>query len=189
MLVGAWPLPVIVLDPKRRNADLWQRTGVFIIVSAGCASKPRADWNQRIGHYTYEQAVQELGPLFASTQLQDGTVVSEWFLKYGPQFSFGLGTGFIGGHTGVGVGQTVNAPPKGHYLRPTSAPTANSSVGKTSGAESHRTPFPHPRIPHLWEGRVPRGSNFAFMILGIRGNSSLRTCLSDRTGGQEVSTN
>ncbi len=89
---------------------------------SGCASKPKPDWNQRIGHYTFDQAVQELGPPFSSIQLQDRTTVAEWFLKAGPQFSFGVGTGFIGGHTGVGVGQGVTTPPKGHYLRLTFGP-------------------------------------------------------------------
>lgn len=100
----------------------WLLLGVFMLVVSGCASKPRPDWNQRIGHYTFDQAVQELGPPFASTRLQDGTTVTEWFLKAGPQFSFGVGTGFSSGHSGVGVGQGVTTPPKGHYLRLTFGP-------------------------------------------------------------------
>ncbi len=90
---------------------------LILVFYTGCASKPKPDWNLRIGSYTFEQAVQELGPPVASTPLDDGTRVAEWFLKPGPQISFGLGTGFSG-HTGaVGVGQSVALPTPGHYLR------------------------------------------------------------------------
>ncbi len=101
---------------------LWFCLGAILAMTWGCASRPKPDWNQRIGHYTFEQAVQELGPPFSSVRLQDGTTVAEWFLKAGPQFSFGVGTGFAGGHTGVGVGQGVTTAPKGHYLRLTFGP-------------------------------------------------------------------
>jgi hypothetical protein len=83
----------------------------------GCASKPKPDWDQRVGHYTFDQAVQELGPPVASTLLGDGTRVAEWFLKPGPSISFGLGTGSYGPQGGVGVGQSVALPTKGQYLR------------------------------------------------------------------------
>jgi hypothetical protein len=90
---------------------------VFVVANPGCASKPKPDWNQRIGHLTFDQAVRELGPPVASTLLQDGTRVAEWFLKAGPQISFGLGTGVSGGAGAVGVGQSVALPTKGHFLR------------------------------------------------------------------------
>jgi hypothetical protein len=104
------------------SVPVWLLLAVFLTGSSGCASKPQPDWNQRIGHYTFDQAVQELGPPFSSIRLQDGTTVAEWFLKAGPQFSFGVGTGFGGGPVGVGVGQGVTTPPKGHYLRLTFSP-------------------------------------------------------------------
>ncbi len=90
----------------------------------GCASKPKPDWNQRVGHYTFDQAVQEMGPPVASTTLEDGSRVAEWFLKPGPQISFGLGTGSYGSHGGVGVGQSVAIPTKGHFLRLVFGPDA-----------------------------------------------------------------
>ncbi len=96
---------------------------LVIVTNPGCASKPpKPDWNQRIGNYTFDQAVQELGPPVASTFLQDGTRVAEWFLKPGPQISFGLGTGFGGPSGGVAVGQGVAIPTKGHFLRLTFGP-------------------------------------------------------------------
>ena len=95
---------------------------LFALLCPGCASKPKVDWNQRVGSYTYDDAVLELGPPVASTRLQDGTTVAEWFLKHGSQMSFGFGTGFYGPGGGVGVGQSITPPPKSHYLRLVFAP-------------------------------------------------------------------
>jgi hypothetical protein len=77
-------------------------------VGVGCATTPKVDWDARLGLYTYDQAVLELGPPDRATQLSDGTTVAEWFGRPGAGVSFGVGTGFYGGRTGVGVGQTVS---------------------------------------------------------------------------------
>jgi hypothetical protein len=89
----------------------------IVMMNAGCASTPKPNWDQRVGHYTYDEAVRELGPPVGSTRLDDGTTVAEWFLKYGAQMSFGFGASSYGGGGGVGVGQSVATPPKGHFLR------------------------------------------------------------------------
>ncbi len=90
---------------------------VSVMFNSGCASTPKPDWNERIGNYTYDDAVRELGPPASTTKLQDGTAVAEWFLKYGSQMSFGLSTGMYGPGGGIGVGQTISPPPKAHFLR------------------------------------------------------------------------
>ena len=95
---------------------------VLVMFSPGCASTPKPDWNARIGNYTFDDAVRELGPPVSSTKLQDGTTVAEWFLKYGSQMSFGFGTGMYGPGGGIGVGQTITPPPKSHFLRLTFGP-------------------------------------------------------------------
>jgi hypothetical protein len=94
----------------------------FIPFNPGCATKPTADWNQRVGRFTFDDAVLELGPPATSIRLQDGTMVAEWFLKPGPQISFGLGSGAYGSSGGVSVGQSVAIPTPGHYLRLTFGP-------------------------------------------------------------------
>jgi hypothetical protein len=58
-----------------------------------------------------------MGPPFSAATLQDGGTVAEWFLKPGPQLSFGLGTGYSAGYGAVGVSQGVAIPTPGHYLR------------------------------------------------------------------------
>ena len=95
---------------------------ISMLALTACASKPKVDWNQRIGQFTFDDAVREMGPPFSSATLQDGGTVAEWFLKPGPQISFGLGSGYAGGHSAVGVSQGVTIPTPGHYLRLTFGP-------------------------------------------------------------------
>ena len=52
---------------------------VFLI---GCAST-KIDWNSRVGNYTYDQAVTELGPPDKYAKLTDGTAVAEWMTRRG----------------------------------------------------------------------------------------------------------
>jgi hypothetical protein len=49
---------------------------------AGCAT-PRVDWAARIGHYTYEQAVADLGAPEKEEKLADGGRVGEWLTDRG----------------------------------------------------------------------------------------------------------
>jgi len=62
------------------------------LLLAGCAT-PQVDWNARIGQYTFDQAVIELGPPDKQAKLQDGTVIAEWLVGRGyhyasPAFGF-----------------------------------------------------------------------------------------------------
>src|SRR5215472_5118713 len=96
---------------------VWLGLTCLVWLTPGCASTPKVDWDQRIGKLTFDDAVRELGPPVASTRLQDGSQVAEWFLKHASQMSFGFGMGGYGPSGGVGVGQTVTPPPKAYYLR------------------------------------------------------------------------
>jgi hypothetical protein len=75
---------------------------------AGCKSTPKVDWNTRIGTFTYDQAVAELGPPDKTATLTDGRTVADWIKRRSGGFSFGVGTGYSSGHSGVGVGQSVS---------------------------------------------------------------------------------
>jgi hypothetical protein len=55
---------------------------VLILGAAGCAT-PQIDWNSRIGVYTHDQAVLELGPPDRQARLEDGTLVAEWLTRRG----------------------------------------------------------------------------------------------------------
>jgi len=47
-------------------------------VLASCATKPSVDWNDRIGNFTYDQAIAELGPPDKQSKLPDGKTVAVW---------------------------------------------------------------------------------------------------------------
>lgn len=55
---------------------------VLALLWGGCAST-KIDWDSRLGLYTYDQAVVELGPPDKSATLSDGTVVAEWLTRRG----------------------------------------------------------------------------------------------------------
>src|SRR5271154_141345 len=53
------------------------------LVFAGCASAPKIDWAARVGHYTYDQAVLELGPPDKVAKLDNGIIVANWITRPG----------------------------------------------------------------------------------------------------------
>ena len=53
--------------------------GALLLV--GCATSP--DWNPRIGHYLYDDAVREYGPPTGKETLTDGTLVADWLIASG----------------------------------------------------------------------------------------------------------
>ncbi len=54
----------------------------------GCAT-PRVNWAARIGHYTYDQAVLDMGPADKYAKLADGTIVAEWLINRGYTYTYG----------------------------------------------------------------------------------------------------
>lgn len=84
------------------------------------------DWNARVGNYTYDQAVIELGPPDKTATLSNGQTVAEWILAQRRNGSVTIGTGFFsGGHhggVGLGVGQTIGGGYRDRILRLTFGP-------------------------------------------------------------------
>ena len=62
----------------------------------GCATH-RVDWNARVGQYSYDDAITELGVPDRSATLSDGTTVAEWLSSRGP--AYGTVHGFGGSRT------------------------------------------------------------------------------------------
>ena len=88
----------------------------------GCKSTPRVDWDARVGNYTYDQAVVELGPPDRTARLSTGETVAEWVVGQRQHSSVSIGTGmFSGGYgrtgVGVGVGQTIGGGYSDRILR------------------------------------------------------------------------
>lgn len=103
----------------------WLSFIVLAFLVGSCASGPKAnvkkiDWGSRIGTYTYEEALAELGEPDVIGESSEGKI-AEWVLWRSPivSFGFGFGGGGYGHHTGtgVGVGTSVSPPPSGEYLR------------------------------------------------------------------------
>ena len=92
-------------------------TAFLAVVILGCSSKPKVDWGSRVGMYTMDEAILEMGPPDRSTELSDGVTVADWFQGRAPTMSFGFGVGSYGGGGGVGVGQGVTTGGEGRYLR------------------------------------------------------------------------
>jgi len=51
---------------------------------AGCATNPPVAWDSRVGHYTYAQAVHELGPPNRQIQLSNGSSEYRWIARTSP---------------------------------------------------------------------------------------------------------
>ena len=57
------------------------------LVFTGCATGPKIDWPARVGHYTYDQAVLELGPPDKVAKLDNGIIVANWITRQGYTYS------------------------------------------------------------------------------------------------------
>jgi hypothetical protein len=77
--------------------------GLFI---AGCTTYQTA-WDNRVGVYTYDQAVAELGPPDKQAKLTDGQTVADWVSRYSSGPTIGAGGGFYSGSAAFGAMQTT----------------------------------------------------------------------------------
>jgi hypothetical protein len=55
---------------------------LLLLWLAGCATQ-RVDWAARVGHYTFEQAVADMGAPEKQDKQADGVMVAEWLLDRG----------------------------------------------------------------------------------------------------------
>ena len=113
--------------PPTRMKAMSLFVAALCALATGCASSSKSgkpdpktvNWNERIGAYTYDQAVADMGKPAVVGESSDGRS-AEWILRRSPHmsFGFGVGTGSYGPHggVGVGVGSTVSPPPGGEYL-------------------------------------------------------------------------
>ena len=92
--------------------------GIFLL---GCATA-KTDWTSRVGQYTYDQAVLELGPPEKLATLTEGTKVAEWLTTRG--YARGSFTTFGGSfyYGGPWIHHYAEAPSPDHFLRLTFSP-------------------------------------------------------------------
>lgn len=78
----------------------------------GCSTAPPVDWSSRVGHYTYAQAANELGPPNRQIQLSNGATEYKWFLQPAPAGNgFGAGGMDNSGMNGVNNGFGMSPSP------------------------------------------------------------------------------
>jgi hypothetical protein len=109
---------------KINLAAIYSLLVVFTLITAfltGCKSTPPVDWNSRVGTYTYDQAVTDLGPPDKQAKLDDGKTVVEWITHRSGGSALSIGTGFFSGGggsgVGVGVGQSIGTSPADKVLK------------------------------------------------------------------------
>jgi hypothetical protein len=85
---------------------------------AGCVTGPKIDWAARVGHYTYEQAVLELGPPDKVARLDSGIIVANWITHQGYAYATTVGAPVYGYYPGgvAMAGYTQGYSPS-YYLR------------------------------------------------------------------------
>ena len=74
----------------------------FALLIAGCATYETA-WDHRVGAFTYNQAVNELGPPDQRATLADGQTEADWISRYSTGTTARVGTGFMSGPSGAGA--------------------------------------------------------------------------------------
>ena len=93
---------------------------------AGCATGPGINWNERIGKYTYDQAVKELGAPEKSAKEGDGAVAAEWLVRSYSPATVGQGGGDYMAQPGWVAPEVVavypGGPDAGKWLRLVFAP-------------------------------------------------------------------
>jgi len=75
---------------------------------AGCVATQSVDWNSRVGNYTYNQAVAELGPPTQQSSLNDGKVVAKWVTQQPVGAGLNTGMSYYGS---AGFAASQNAGP------------------------------------------------------------------------------
>ena len=53
------------------------------ILLAGCANFKKVDWSQRVGAYSLDDAIIEMGPPDSSAKLSDQSTVAQWMTQKG----------------------------------------------------------------------------------------------------------
>jgi hypothetical protein len=87
------------------------------LMLAGCVTEPKIDWAARVGHYSYEQGVLDLGPADKIAKLDNGVIVANWITRQGYAYT-SVGAPVYGAYPGgfIMPGYTQGYSPTS-YLR------------------------------------------------------------------------
>ncbi|HEY1716855.1 MAG TPA: hypothetical protein VGH42_01010 [Verrucomicrobiae bacterium] len=97
---------------------------LFVAASfiAGCATTPSVDWNSRVGTYTLDQAVTDLGPPDKQAKSSDGKSVVEWITYRSAATGFSADMNYVNGPAGAGAAQSAGKNYSDRVLRLTFGP-------------------------------------------------------------------
>ena len=99
------------------SKSLFALTASLLVMTAGCVT-PKIDWGGRVGHYTFDQAVIELGPPDKQAKLGDGTVVADWITRRGYSRAYAMyGPGYPVWYPGPVYPEYVETTAPDFYLR------------------------------------------------------------------------
>ena len=74
-----------------------------------CCATTKVNWDNRVGHFTYDQAVAELGTPDHVEILTGGAITADWHTHRTSARSVGVGIGVSSGPVGVGLGAPVSS--------------------------------------------------------------------------------
>jgi hypothetical protein len=105
-----------------------------VVALAGCATN-KINWAGRVGNYTHDQAILELGPPDKQATLTDGVVVAEWLTRRGRVAIYTSGPGFYGypgpaGYYGGFYPSYLQPGTPDYFLRLTFGPDGKLSAWK-----------------------------------------------------------
>ncbi|MFM8469770.1 MAG: hypothetical protein ACKODH_07355 [Limisphaerales bacterium] len=67
----------------KSTAQLSVLTIWLALLITACTTTPTIDWDARVGSYTFDGAVRDMGPPEKSANLADGTRVADWLVARG----------------------------------------------------------------------------------------------------------
>jgi len=92
-----------------------------VFALTACASN-KINWAQRVGSYTHDQAILELGPPDKQAALTDGAVVAEWLTQRGRTAIYATGPGYYSYRGGAYYPSYVQPGAPDYFLRLTFGP-------------------------------------------------------------------
>ncbi|MSU33691.1 MAG: hypothetical protein EXS36_00975 [Pedosphaera sp.] len=93
---------------------------ILVVLGIAPACAPKVQWASRVGNYTYDQAIRELGPPDRAAGLSDGSTVAEWLESRGGAYVHT--SGFGGYRFGSGPMTTYASRSPDNFLRLTFRP-------------------------------------------------------------------
>ncbi len=67
----------------KHAAQRFLLTSLLALLTTACTTAPKIDWDARVGSYTFDVAVKDMGSPEKSAPLSDGTRVADWLVARG----------------------------------------------------------------------------------------------------------